>query len=200
MQRRLVAVGLAPAIAALGRLLAAITGPASATAPGLTIHRPPPPPDPPPQPPPPRDISVELRTTTSRCRAPRPPHQLLRHALIGGLADAFESLEADSRCRAIVLAAQGSAFCAGANFANRDATPPQRSQRGVNPLYGEAIRLFACTKPVVAAVHGPAVGGGLGLALVADFRALRRSAYAANFNVSVFTRARCRDVPRWSAA
>lgn len=112
----------------------------------------------------------------------RPPHNFFDIPLIQQLADAFEDLEADRRCNAIVLAAQGTAFCAGANFANRDATPPQRSPRGLNPLYAEALRLFACTKPVVAAVHGAAVGGGLGLALVADFRVTCAEArFSANF-------------------
>jgi len=114
----------------------------------------------------------------------RPPHNHFDIALIAALADAFEQLEADARCRAIVLAAQGTAFCAGADFAQRDASvPAQRSPRSINPLYGEAIRLFACGKPVVAAVHGPAIGGGLGLALVADFRVTCVEArFSANFN------------------
>ncbi|HEX6723192.1 MAG TPA: enoyl-CoA hydratase/isomerase family protein, partial [Burkholderiaceae bacterium] len=82
------------------------------------------------------------------------------------------------------LCAQGTAFCAGADLANKrdDSAPAQRSPRGVNPLYAEALRLFACTKPIVAAVHGPAVGGGLGLALVADFRITCAEArFSANF-------------------
>lgn len=129
------------------------------------------------------DVGVDLDGAVAIVELRRPPHNYFDVALIGALADAFEALEADRRCRAIVLCAQGSAFCAGADLANRNATPPQRSERALNPLYGEALRLFACTKPVIAAVHGPAVGGGLGLALVADFRvtcALAR--FSANFN------------------
>jgi len=38
-----------------------------------------------------------------------------------------------------------------------------------NPLYSEAVRLFSYKKPLVAAVQGPAIGGWLGLALVAEF-------------------------------
>src|SRR5262245_46737319 len=115
-------------------------------------------------------VGVEFNGHVAVVELQRPPHNYFDVALIGALAGAFEALEADERCRAIVLAAQGTSFCAAANFANRDATPPQRSARTLNPLYSEAIRLFMCGKPVVAAVHGPAVGGGLGLALVADFR------------------------------
>lgn len=113
----------------------------------------------------------------------RPPHNFFDIPMIQGIADAFESLDADANCRTIVLCAEGTAFCAGANFANRDATPPQKSPRAVNPLYFEAVRLVACAKPVVAAVHGPAIGGGMGLALVADFRVTCPEArFSVNFN------------------
>ena len=51
-----------------------------------------------------------------------------------------------------------------------------------NPLYDEAVRLFSNKKPIVAAVQGAAVGAGLGLALVADFRvAAPEARFAANF-------------------
>jgi enoyl-CoA hydratase/carnithine racemase len=129
-------------------------------------------------------IGVDLDGAVAVVEMRRPPHNYFDVPLIAELADAFEALEADRRCRAIVLCALGKSFCAGANFANRDAaTPPQRSARAINPLYGEALRLFSCAKPVVAAVHGPAVGGGLGLALVADFRVTCAEArLSANFN------------------
>jgi len=131
----------------------------------------------------PIDVGVDLDGTLAVVELRRPPHNYFDVALIARLADAFETLEADRRCRAIVLCAQGTAFCAGADFASRAATPPQRSARAINPLYGEALRLFSCTKPVVAAVHGPAIGGGLGLALVADFRVTCAQArFSANFN------------------
>jgi enoyl-CoA hydratase/carnithine racemase len=113
----------------------------------------------------------------------RPPHNYFDIAMIQAIANAFEALEADESCRSIVLCARGTSFCAGANFANRDATPEQRSPRAVNPIYNEAIRLFSCTKPVVGAIQGPAIGGGLGLALVPDFRvACPEARFSANFN------------------
>jgi enoyl-CoA hydratase/carnithine racemase len=130
------------------------------------------------------DLDVALDGHIAVVEIRRPPHNYFDIALIAALADAFERLEADAQCRAIVLAARGTAFCAGADFSKReDSTPVQRSPRGINPLYGEALRLFACGKPVVAAVHGAAVGGGLGLALVADFRITCAEArFSANFN------------------
>jgi len=129
------------------------------------------------------DVQVSFDGPVATVEICKPPHNFFTIPLIQHLADAFEDLEADRRCHAIVLAAQGTAFCAGADFSNRDATPPHRSPRAVNPIYGEALRMFACRKPVVAAVQGPAIGGGLGLALVADFRVTCPEAkFSANFN------------------
>jgi len=129
------------------------------------------------------DIGVDLVDHVAIVEMRRPPHNFFDIPLIAGLAGIFESLEADPDCRAIVLCAEGTAFCAGADFRTRDATPEQPSPRGLNPIYHEAVRLFACGKPVVGAIHGPAIGGGLGLALVPDFRVTCPEArFSANFN------------------
>ena len=129
------------------------------------------------------DVGVTFDGAVATVEMRRPPHNFFNIPLIQHLADAFEALDADRRCHAIVLAAQGASFCAGADFTNRDATPPQRSPRALNPIYNEALRMFACAKPVVAAVQGPAIGGGLGLALVADFRvSCAQARFSANFN------------------
>src|SRR5262249_59158029 len=85
------------------------------------------------------------------------------------LAEAFSSLDSDSACRVSVLTAEGKSFCAGANFANRAATGVEPGTAKGNPLYSEAVRLFSCKKPLVAAVQGPAIGGGFGLSLGSDF-------------------------------
>ena len=112
----------------------------------------------------------------------RPPHNFFDHALICQLADTFEQLDADSACRAIVLAAQGSSFCAGANFNDPHETVSRDAGGTMNPIYHEALRIFACRKPIVVAVHGPAIGGGLGVALVGDFRiACEQARFSANF-------------------
>ena len=129
------------------------------------------------------DVTIAFDGPVATVEMHRPPHNFFTIGLIAQLADAFEDLEADRRCHSIVLAAEGTSFCAGADFTNREATPPQRSPRALNPIYAEALRLFACSKPVVAAVHGAAVGGGLGLALMADFRVTCPEArFSANFN------------------
>ncbi len=114
----------------------------------------------------------------------RPPNNFFDSRLINALGDAFESLDEDSDVRALVLASQGKHFCAGANYADssRQKEQVQRRAGEGNPLYAAAVRLFACRKPVVAAVQGAAVGGGFGLAVMPDFRVVCREArFTANF-------------------
>ena len=112
----------------------------------------------------------------------RPPHNYFDTATLTALANEVQALCAQEECRAIVLAAQGRSFCAGANLSFSDDTPETPEVHDPRPLYAEGLRLFSATKPLVAAVHGPAIGGGLGLALVADFRVTCREArFVANF-------------------
>ena len=129
------------------------------------------------------DVSVALDCNVATLEIHRPPHNFFDFNLIRDLANAFEALDNEPECRALMLCSEGKSFCAGANFANRDAQSGEAPARtGENPLYVEGVRLFRCKKPVVAAIQGAAIGGGLGLALVADFRvATVEARFAANF-------------------
>jgi enoyl-CoA hydratase/carnithine racemase len=137
------------------------------------------------------DVTVEdMGDYVTVCEIHRPPNNFFDHELICNLADAFEELDEDNGCRAIVLASEGKHFCAGANFgAPRDsAQRGQRTEEGGNPLYREAVRLFRNRKPVVAAVQGAAVGGGFGLAMMPDFRVgCPEARFTANFVKLGFT-------------
>jgi enoyl-CoA hydratase/carnithine racemase len=111
----------------------------------------------------------------------RPPYNHVSVELMRDLADALQELDGVSEARATVLQAAGKAFCAGADFAApTDAVAS--SMGGITALYDEAVRLFSVEKPIVAAVQGAAIGAGLGLALVADFRvAAPEARFSANF-------------------
>jgi 2-(1,2-epoxy-1,2-dihydrophenyl)acetyl-CoA isomerase len=112
--------------------------------------------------------TVELR---------RAPNNFFDLAMIRRIADLYETLAADTDARAIVLCADGKHFCAGADFSGGGGTGG-----GPGDLYREAVRIFAADLPVVAAVQGAAIGGGLGLACAADFRvASPQARFAANF-------------------
>ena len=113
----------------------------------------------------------------------RPPHNFFDQRLIASLADAFEALDSDPRCRAIVLCSEGKNFCAGAQLAEKRNDGDTLGEATSGGLYAEAVRLFSTRTPVVAAVQGAAIGGGLGLALMPDFRvAAPEARFAANFS------------------
>jgi methylglutaconyl-CoA hydratase len=91
--------------------------------------------------------------------------------LVDALTDAVGRLGEDPDTRALVLAGRGSAFSAGGDLASLRAMAEDSYQR--NFLDGQVLhrmfqRLDECPCPVVARVHGPALGGGTGLAACAD--------------------------------
>jgi enoyl-CoA hydratase/carnithine racemase len=110
-----------------------------------------------------------------------PPQNFATVGLLREIADKLDTFDADPNVRAVVLASEGKAFCAGADLVS----PNGFGAAGDDPLaefYGQAIRIFASRKPIVAAVQGAAVGAGLGLALAADFRvAAPEARFSANF-------------------
>ena len=125
------------------------------------------------------DLAIELGADyVATLEINRPPSNYFSVGLIGQIADACEKLAADGRCRAIVLSSAGRVFCAGADFTDAAAI----GSPGGPHLYDHAIRLFEQPLPIVAAIQGAAIGGGLGLAMVADFRvAAPEARFAANF-------------------
>ena len=126
-----------------------------------------------------KDIGVTSEGHVGIVEIQRPPHNFFDNSLINQIADAFEAFDRDMNIRAYVLCAQGKSFCAGADFANRPQTGAAESGKH---LYKEATRLFRAKKPSVAAVQGPAIGGGLGLAVMTDFRvAAPEARFSANF-------------------
>jgi len=87
------------------------------------------------------------------------------------LVEAGRLLAADGDARCLVVTGEGSAFCAGADlsavFDAADATPSAMRARQLG-YYASFLNLRELPYPAIAAVHGPAVGAGLNLALVCD--------------------------------
>ncbi len=151
------------------------------------------------------DISIRVDddlVATAEIR--RPPDNFFDAGLIGSLADSYEWAD-KAGARAVVLCSEGKHFCAGADFTGRSSAARVgtsgaggtsgggagsgdgggrvgRDDSSAGRLYGQAARLFESPLPVVAAVQGAAVGGGLGLACAADFRvASPQARFCANF-------------------
>ncbi len=126
-----------------------------------------------------KDIGISTEGHVGIVEIQRPPHNFFDNSLINQIADAFEAFDRDINIRSYVLCAQGKSFCAGADFQNRPQTGAAESGKH---LYKEATRLFRSRKPSVGAIQGPAIGGGLGLAVMPDFRvACSEARFSANF-------------------
>src|SRR5262245_66566302 len=91
----------------------------------------------------------------------RPPNNFFDANLIEQIAAVFDELDSRADARAIVLAAAGKHFCAGADFAGESDAAEVSADEGARRLYAAAARLFANQLPVVTAVQGSAIGGGL---------------------------------------
>ncbi len=127
------------------------------------------------------DVHVTRDGFVATVTIDKPPINAVSVDLMRDLADALEMLDKDGVTRAVVLATAGKVFCSGADLSNRTSEGPI-PERSINPLYDQAVRLFSTELPIIAAVQGAAIGAGLGLSLIADFRvAAPEARFAANF-------------------
>jgi enoyl-CoA hydratase/carnithine racemase len=90
------------------------------------------------------------------------------------LREAFDRADAEEEVRAIIVTGAGRGFCAGADLTAGGETFDSRKRESTGPARdggGElTLRIFRCTKPVIAAINGPAVGVGATMTLPMDIR------------------------------
>ena len=109
--------------------------------------------------------------------------------VLQGLAEAVGRARSDSEVRCVIVTGRGKSFCAGADFKSGPiggggeadgvfVAPQDRLYR----MYSHFLSLLEIEVPVIAAMQGHAIGGGLGLAVVCDLRVANADArYGANF-------------------
>jgi enoyl-CoA hydratase/carnithine racemase len=91
----------------------------------------------------------------------------MHHELVG----LYDEADADNDVRVIVVTGNGRAFCAGADLAAAGDTFNYADDPNPRVVGGElTLRTYACTKPVIAAINGPAVGVGATMTLPMDIR------------------------------
>ena len=143
-----------------------------------------------------REIAYDVDGRVATITLDRPEAlNAFTNVMLGELLDAFDRIDEDDTVRAVIVTGRGRGFCAGADLsaggdtfddrrsrhgdgadappgarsdgppgARRDATVPRDGGGRV------ALRIFACKKPVIAAVNGPAVGVGVTMTLPMDIR------------------------------
>lgn len=97
------------------------------------------------------------------------------------LLDAFDRIDADDDVRAVIVTGRGRGFCAGADLGDGGATFDHTEVLATAKRHRDegglvSLRIFKCTKPVIAAINGPAVGVGVTMTLPMDIRLASDSA------------------------
>ena len=95
--------------------------------------------------------------------------------MFGELMEAFERADADDEVRAVIVTGAGRAFCAGADLERGGETFTKREHEDADSIPRDSggrltLRIFDLTKPVIAAINGPAVGIGATMTLPMDIR------------------------------
>ena len=137
-------------------------------------------------------LLVERVETTVVLRLNRPDRlNALDESLIAAFPGACASIGADEGVRAVVVTGQGRGFCSGLDVRDFGSSIPQRDAPAADRLRFQEmmaslpVLLRELPQPVIAAVNGVAVGGGLALVLGADIRVCGTSATFANAAVKL---------------
>jgi enoyl-CoA hydratase/carnithine racemase len=115
------------------------------------------------------DIHIARDGFVATVTIDKPPINAVSVDLMRDLADALEGWTRMASRALSCWRRRGRCSARALILSNRTSEGPI-PERSINPLYDQAVRLFSTELPIVAAVQGAAVGAGLGLALVADFR------------------------------
>lgn len=130
-------------------------------------------------------VLYEVRDRIALVTLNRPENRnSMTEDVFAGILGAIERIRSDRNVRCVIVTGRGKSFCAGADFRSG----VQRESDGTLPhersfaMYEPFLAVLEIEVPVIGALNGHAIGGGLGLALVCDIRVANEHAkYGANF-------------------
>lgn len=100
----------------------------------------------------------------------RIPVNALDFNILSEVSQVFKELAVDQECRAVVITSALKVFSAGMDIKAAQSLSPQEQNKTANGFNSAFYQMFACPKPVIAAVNGPAIAGGAFFVLAADYR------------------------------
>jgi enoyl-CoA hydratase len=115
-------------------------------------------------------IDVAHRGRVAIVTLRRPPANAMNLELTEEIAAVFKSLRQDKAPGAVVLTGQGKSFCAGVDLKIVPSFSEADQRRMVNALNSAFYAVYSCPFPVIGAINGHAIAGGLVLALCCDWR------------------------------
>jgi enoyl-CoA hydratase len=123
-------------------------------------------------------LKLDVQDYVATLALDRPPVNALGRAIRQEITQAFDMLSDRADVRAIVLTGSGNMFCAGADIKERAALAGDPGEHaGLNRIVREMFySIMECSKPVIAAVNGPALGAGFVLVLCCDILLASESA------------------------
>ena len=128
------------------------------------------------------DIAYEVAAGVATITLDRPDAlNAFTSQMMYEMLDAFDRIDADDDVRAVIVTGRGRGFCAGADLSGGTETFNAEAGGGERAVPRDgggrvALRIFDCTKPVIAAINGPAVGVGVTMTLPMDVRLASTSA------------------------
>ncbi|VVO03423.1 enoyl-CoA hydratase/isomerase family protein [Pseudomonas fluorescens] len=126
------------------------------------------------------EVEIETRGHVAVVTFSNPPFNYFNAQLLESIASALQNIDDQPETRVVLLRSTGKVFCAGADFSDQEG----QGNALFDPadIYRAGLKLFQTRKPIVAEIQGATVGGGLGLAMVADFRIAAETAkFTGNF-------------------
>ena len=117
-------------------------------------------------------LELDLRDDVLHVRLSRPDvRNAFNGVVVSEMAQMFEQVGFEEGVRVVVLSGRGKSFSAGADLSwmrEQGELPPERNAAEAASMAGMFLGIARCPKPVVARVHGHALGGGCGLAAAVD--------------------------------